>query len=190
MSYLHTVIMAHGLMLLLCVYSRNERISVFQIQMQSKNYFSKCNPDPKNKSCLNQSPITGIRLGLYIIQLRGATSSSFRGGAIFMKFHSMTSSCLFNRGATFSQTVTYNNNVFLPADTKPVVQTHTFCTTLVDKNRQNRTCYNSVGGWITGVKRNFWLHAICACIEQHSTHQIRWENWWLGLRIWFFGVSG
>jgi len=83
MSYLHTVIMAHGLMLLLCVYSRNERISVFQIQMQSKNYISKCNPDPKNKSCLNQSPITGIRLGLYIIQLRGATSSSFRGGGNF-----------------------------------------------------------------------------------------------------------
>jgi len=29
----------------------------------------------------------------------------FRGG-IFMKFRSMTSSCLFNRGTTFSQTVT------------------------------------------------------------------------------------
>jgi len=28
------------------------------------------------------------------------------GGAIFIKFHSMTSSCLFNRGTTFSQTVT------------------------------------------------------------------------------------
>jgi len=36
-------------------------------------------------------------------------------------------------GTTFSQTVTYNNNVFLPADTKSTVQTHTFCTTLVDK---------------------------------------------------------
>jgi len=62
------------------------------------------------------------------------------GGAIFIKFHSMTSSCSFNRGTTFSQTVTYNNNiVFLPADTKSIVQTHTFCTTLVNKNRQNRT---------------------------------------------------
>jgi len=30
----------------------------------------------------------------------------FGGGAIFMKFHSMTSSCLFNRGATCSQIVT------------------------------------------------------------------------------------
>jgi len=30
----------------------------------------------------------------------------FGEGAIFMKFHSMTSSCLFNRGATFLQTVT------------------------------------------------------------------------------------
>ena len=46
---------------------------------------------------------------------RGATSSSFWGRAIFMKFHSMTTlSCLFNRGTTFSQTVTYNNDVFCP----------------------------------------------------------------------------
>jgi len=109
------------------------------------------------------------------------------GGAIFMKFHSMTSSCLFNRGTTFLQTVTYNNNVFLPADTKPIVCKHTFCTTLVNQNRQNRTFYNSVGGWITGTKRNFWLHAICACTEQHSTYQIRWENWWLGPTIWCLG---
>jgi len=105
---------------------------------------------------------------------RGAISSSFRVWAIFMKFHSMTLSCLFNRGTTFSHTVAYNNNVFLPADTKSIVQTHTFCTTLVDENRQNRTFCNSVGGWITSVKRNFWLHAICACTEQHSAYQIRW----------------
>jgi len=149
-----------------------------------------------------------------------------------MKFHSITSSCLFNRGTTFSQTVAYNNNVFLPADTKSTVQTHTFCTTLVNKNR---TFYNSVAGWITSVnrpvtslehqegqgvfregptsfklcpiffnyvqhifpggpkifclsvKRNFWLHAMCACTEQHSTYKIRWENWWLGLRVWCLG---
>jgi len=44
----------------------------------------------------------------------------------------MTSTCLFTRDTTFSQTVTYNN-VFLPADTKSIVQTHTFCTTLVNK---------------------------------------------------------
>jgi len=93
----------------------------------------------------------------------------------------MTSSCLFNRGTTFSQTVTYNNSVFLPADHSA---THTFCTTLVDKNR---TFYNSVGGWITGVKRNFWLHAICACTEQYATYQIRWRNCWLGVRIWCLG---
>jgi len=115
---------------------------------------------------------------------RGATSSSFRGGGIFVKFHSMTSSFSFNRGTTFSQTVTYNNNVFLPADTKSIVYKHTFCTTLVNKNR---TFYNSVGGWITSVKRNFWLHAICACTEQHSTYKICWENWWFGLRVWCLG---
>jgi len=36
----------------------------------------------------------------------GQPALHFRGGAIFMNFHSMTSSCLFNRGTTFSQTVT------------------------------------------------------------------------------------
>jgi len=41
------------------------------------------------------------------------------GGGIFMKFHSMTPTCLFNRGTTFSQTVTYNNNVFLPQTRSP-----------------------------------------------------------------------
>jgi len=106
------------------------------------------------------------------------------GGAIFMNFHSMTSSCLFNRGKTCSQTVTYNNIVFLPADTKSIVYKHTFCTTLFNKNR---TFHNSVGGWITSVKQNFWLHAICACAEQHSTYKIRWENWSLVLRVWCLG---
>jgi len=42
-----------------------------------------------------------------------------------MKFHLMTSWCLFDRGTTFSQTVTYNNNVFLPADAKSIVYKHT-----------------------------------------------------------------
>jgi len=96
--------------------------------------------------------------------LTGAQPAVRFGGEIFMKFHSMTSSCLFNRGTTFSQTVT------LAADTKCIVETHTFCTTLVNKNRQNRTFYSSVGGWITGVKKNFWLHAIYACTEQHSIY--------------------
>ena len=49
------------------------------------------------------------------------------------------------------------------------------------------TFYNRVGCWITSVKRNFWLHAICACTEQHSTYEINWENWWLGLRVWCLG---
>jgi len=38
--------------------------------------------------------------------IRSATSSSFRGGSIFINFHSITSSCLFNGGTTSSQTVT------------------------------------------------------------------------------------
>jgi len=50
----------------------------------------------------------------------------------------MTSSCLFNLSTTFSQTVTYNNTVFLPADTKCIAQTHTFCTTLVKTDKTER----------------------------------------------------
>ena len=56
----------------------------------------------------------------------------FGGGAIFMKFHLMTSSCLFNRGTTFSQTVTYIIIMYfliciiiMPADTKSIVHKHT-----------------------------------------------------------------
>jgi len=32
-----------------------------------------------------------------------------------------------------------------------LAQTHTFCTTQVDKNVQNRTFYNGIGGWLTGL---------------------------------------
>jgi len=37
----------------------------------------------------------------------------------------MTSSCLFSHSTTYSQTVAYNNKVFLPADTKSIVYKHT-----------------------------------------------------------------
>jgi len=37
----------------------------------------------------------------------------------------MTSSCLFSRGTTLSQTVAYNNKVFLHADPKSIVYNHT-----------------------------------------------------------------
>jgi len=32
--------------------------------------------------------------------------------------------------------------------------------------------------------RNFWLYAVYACTEEHSTYKIRWQNWWSGLRVW------
>ena len=50
---------------------------------------------------------------------QGRNQLFISGGAIFMKFHLMTSSCLFNRGTTFSQTVTYNINVFCPQTRGP-----------------------------------------------------------------------
>jgi len=37
----------------------------------------------------------------------------------------VTSSCLSNHDTTFSQTVIYNNNAFLPADTKSIIYKHT-----------------------------------------------------------------
>jgi len=43
----------------------------------------------------------------------------------------------------------------LPADTKPIVQTHTLCTTQVDQNIQCRTFCSSVGGWITELQMHF-----------------------------------
>jgi len=139
-------------------------------------------------ACLNSSDLrVGVTTLLNTIQYSqpGAQPALHFGGTIFMKFHSMTSPCLFNRSTTFSQTVTYNNNVFLPADTKSIVQAHTFCTTLVNKNRQNRTFYNSVEGWITGFKRNFSLAKFLTSrhVRMHRATfniSIRWENRWLG----------
>ena len=56
-----------------------------------------------------------------------------------------------------------------------------------DKTERFKTALEA-DGWITAVKLNSWVHAICACTsEQHSTYQIRWENWWLRLRIWCLG---
>jgi len=51
MLYLHIVIMAIGLILLLLVFFRDEWIYVFQVQ--SKYDISKSNANKKTKSCLN-----------------------------------------------------------------------------------------------------------------------------------------
>ena len=47
---------------------------------------------------------TLFNISIYCNQ--GRNQLLISGGAVFMHFHSMTSSCLFNRGTTFSQTVT------------------------------------------------------------------------------------
>jgi len=59
-----------SLILLLWVYSRDERSYVFQIKIQSKNHISKCSPNPKSRYIFNQNPSTGIGLGPYGIQLK------------------------------------------------------------------------------------------------------------------------
>jgi len=44
------------------------------------------------------------------------------------------------------------DDVFLSGDTKSIVTTHSFGTTQVDTNVRNRTFYNGIGGWITGLQ--------------------------------------
>jgi len=75
------------------IYSRKIQAEAWQINIQ------RC----LEKTCFQKS-ISWLYL-CRLMQYR-FTSSSFRGGAIFMKFHSMTLLCLFNRGTNFSQTVT------------------------------------------------------------------------------------
>jgi len=137
---------------------RKQSTQAKQLTARSKNALARVTLQ-ENKITPNRTLIQELKTKSSISYdwSQGRNQFFISGGTIFMNFHSMTSSCLFNRGTTFSQTLTYNNNVFLAADMKSILQTHTFCTTLVNKNRQNRTFYNSVGGWITGVKRNFWL---------------------------------
>jgi len=101
-----------------------------------------------------------------ILVSRGATSSSFRGG----NFHeiSFDDVIVLMRGTNFSQTVTYNNNVFLPADTKSIVYKHTHSaqrrTTLkTDETERFTTALEAespVSSEISDL-RNFCLHGIC-----------------------------
>jgi len=60
----------------------------------------------------------GLMFLPFINLKQGRNQLFISGEAIFMKFHSMTSSCLFNRGTTFSQTVTYNNSVYFCPQTR------------------------------------------------------------------------
>jgi len=81
-----------------------------------------------------------------------------------MKFHSMTPSCLFSRGTTFSQTATHNNNVFLLADTKSIIQTHSTQCWLIKTER-----YTTASEAESAVKRNFWLTP-CAHAQSNILH--------------------
>jgi len=115
---------------------------------------------------------------------RGATSSSFWGRQFsrnFIRWRHRAYSTVVQLFRKRSHIIIMD---FCPQTRSPEYQDTHSAQRCLNKNRQNRRFYNNVGGWITGVKRNFWLHAICACTEQHSTYHRRWENWWLGLRIW------
>jgi len=75
--------------------------------------------------------LVGSKLFIHVTKIstftlrHGGNQLFISGEASFMKFHSMTSSFLFNRGITFSQTVTYNNIVFLPQTRSPYYK-HTY----------------------------------------------------------------
>jgi len=56
---------------------------------------------------------------------RGATSSSFRGRGNFHEISFDDFIVLIQPWQTFSQTVTYTKNVFLPADTRSIVYKRT-----------------------------------------------------------------
>jgi len=58
------------------------------------------------KLCSSCHLQTGVSFISYIHHQQGRNQLFISGGTIFMNFHSMTSSCLFNRGTTVSQTVT------------------------------------------------------------------------------------
>jgi len=46
---------------------------------------------------------------------------------------------------------------------------------------------NFVAGFDCPVSSEISDFAPCAHAQEHSTYQIRWENWWLGHRIWCLG---
>ena len=126
MSAAHT----DKIILILCEYQNHSKEDTTTIICHSQGNFVieikqipwSC-PDTKFFKNKYPNPIL-IRKITSILQ-QGRNQLFISGGGSFMKFHSMTSSCLFNRGTTFSQTVTYNDNVFLPADTKSIVYKHT-----------------------------------------------------------------
>jgi len=88
-----------------------------------------------------------------------------------MKFHSMTSSCLFNRGTTFSQTVAYNNNnnVFFPADTKSIVYKHTYSAQRWLIKTERFTTALEAQSPVSRELSDFMTYAY----EQHSKYKIR-----------------
>jgi len=80
-------------------YQNKDRLSIAQTQQRNFQL------DPTKPSTMGR--------------MQGRNQRLILGRAIFMKFHSITSSCLFNRGTNFSQTGTYNNNVFLTQTRSP-----------------------------------------------------------------------
>jgi len=76
----------------------------------------------------------------------------------------------------------YNQNVNLPISLTEKIQIYWKLLSGSCKNwKKKHSCSgfvlfeNSDSGSCSGsgVKRNFWLHAMCACTEWYSTHQIR-----------------
>jgi len=109
--------------------------------------------------------------------VRGATSSSFRGGRL------STVVQLFRK---WSHIII----LYLCPQTRSPLHKHTHSAQswLVKSEKTERfatalEAESPVSSEISDL-RNFWFHAMCACTEQQATYQIHWENWWLGFRVW------
>ena len=122
-------------------------------------------------------------------EVRDATSSSFRGGQfswIFIRWRHRAYSTVVQLFRKRSHIIIM---YFWPQTWSLYCKhTHSAQRWLIktDKTERFTTALEAespVSSEISDL-RKFWLHTICACTEQHSTYQIRWENWWLGLRIW------
>jgi len=70
----------------------------------------------------------------------------------------------------FLHTVTYNNNVFLPADTRSTVQTHTFCTTLKTDETERFTTALEAESPVSSEISDFTRYVHAQSNIQHITY--------------------
>jgi len=101
------------------------------------------------------STVRNVALGLWLVGRPWTTCFALLEWFVWADFHEISIDDVIVLIQLWYNFFASGHICVFAADTKSIVQTHTFCTTLLNKNRQNRTFCNSVGGWITDVMRNF-----------------------------------